>query len=162
MTTTTRGGGGNARRATIAFTVDVNVDHHQAHADEEDDCCSICRNTHCVAGSEDDSDCCRVVTTLQCCDQTLCCGCLSKMLLRCTCTTECTQVIAYCAFCRRVSPVATLDVFRGACCRECPACVKHRQKQQAVVAAAPPPEPPGPTDDDNDDNNDDDDDDACG
>ena len=114
-------------RATI--TLGINVNNVAAHAaDDAEETCCICRNTACVAAT--DADCCLAMATLGCCNQAVCCRCLTKMLLRCTCTDECTAVITYCAFCRQISPVCALDIFRGACCKECPACVKHQLAEE--------------------------------
>jgi hypothetical protein len=144
------------RPTTIAFTINtVGVSRGDAGDAEVDDAevetCCICRNTYCC--SEDDDDCCLAVTTLGCCTQTVCCRCLTKMLLRCTCTDECTAVVAYCAFCRRISPASALDIYRGACLKECSACVKQQRAEQQP-AAAPTPAANAGTDDEDDDEDD--------
>lgn len=82
-----------------------------ASSDDDDSgdlTCYICANTFC-----DEDECNRSMTHLECCTQSICCGCLLKQTFRCGCKEDCDAVVSLCPFCREVSPVERLDVFLG-------------------------------------------------
>lgn len=83
--------------------------------------CHICATSFC-----DEDVCCRARMHLGCCTQTLCCKCLVKLCKRCHCTSECAAVVAFCPYCREVSGVSVLDVFRGAS-EECSSCKDNEE-----------------------------------
>ncbi len=78
--------------------------------------CHICASAFCPS-----HECLRSPTHLTCCTQAICTGCLHKMCKRCRCADDCAMIIALCPYCREVSPVPSLDVFRGtkAACAGC-------------------------------------------
>ena len=99
-----------------------------------DEACYICAENFC-----NNADCCRSLTHLTCCTQPICCGCMVKTAKRCTCREDCDQVIAYCPFCRMISPCDALDLFRGACLKPCRECADSSDAAAAPAAANPPP-----------------------
>lgn len=87
--------------------------------------CPICYHGFCS-----DDKCCRTQTNLECCDGEICCGCLFKLVRRCTCMDDCSQVITFCTYCRGLSPVTALDVLLGT--REvCDLCLDAEDKEAA-------------------------------
>ena len=100
--------------------------------DAEDSTCYICAEAFC--GSD---ECCRSLTHLTCCTQPICTGCMIKTAKRCTCKDECDQVIAFCPFCRMISPCEALDLFRGACLKPCRRCVAAAAEPAAEAAPGP-------------------------
>lgn len=70
--------------------------------------CHICANSLCRRG-----DCCRAGVHLACCTQILCAKCLLKICKRCRCDDQCVAVIGFCPYCRDISPVNALDLFKG-------------------------------------------------
>jgi hypothetical protein len=70
--------------------------------------CHICASAFCPS-----HECARSPTHLACCTQTICTGCLVKMCKRCRCADDCAVIVAFCPYCREVSPVPSLDIFRG-------------------------------------------------
>lgn len=81
--------------------------------------CHICSMPFCSSCSD---SCLRSVTTMACCDQPVCAECLAKVSKRCTCQDDCDKIIAYCPYCREISPVTAADLFaglRGKCCKAC-------------------------------------------
>lgn len=105
-----------ARGARIELTIPIRM--ASAVATDAGQDCYLCRNEFC-----DEDVCSRGLTHLQCCTQTMCCGCLAKLVKRCRCVEDCEAVIAMCPFCREVSPVTVLDVFLGhaGACKGCAA-----------------------------------------
>ena len=87
--------------------------------DESDETCYICAHRFCT-----EAQCCRTLTHLKCCTQPICCACTVKIAKRCTCADECAAVIAYCPYCRMISPVLAIDIFLGACVKQCKMCDK--------------------------------------
>lgn len=119
----------------IELSIPVLRMSRRSMADDDDDdddsgTCYICANSFCAA-----QECCRSLTHLACCTQTMCCACVMRQAQRCTCNDDCEEIIAWCPFCRKVSPVQALDIFLGAS-KTCKACVAKDD------AAAPPPAPP--------------------
>lgn len=93
--------------------------------------CHICASTFCPQ-----HECCRSPTHLACCTQVICTGCLLQMCKRCRCTDDCPKIIALCPYCREVSPVPSLDIFRGsrpACAGCCDSDNDEDQPQHATV-----------------------------
>lgn len=108
-----------------------------ASSDDEDSgdlTCYICANTFC-----DDDECCRSMTHLECCTQSICCGCLLKQTFRCGCKEDCDAVVSLCPFCREVSPVERLDVFLGTK-SPCADCVRGDNQTPAPQHQQPPRE----------------------
>lgn len=70
--------------------------------------CHICTSGFCPS-----HECEKSATHLGCCTQTICTGCLVKMCKRCRCADDCAMIVAFCPYCREVSPVPSLDIFRG-------------------------------------------------
>lgn len=89
----------------------------EAQAEDEDVCC-ICANAVCM-----EDECCRSLTHLACCTQLICCACVLKQAARCTCKEDCDAVVAWCPYCRRLSAVPALDVYRGQA-PTCKACLR--------------------------------------
>lgn len=102
---------GTARIATIEIELP-----HASHT-TDDMTCPICAESFCARET-----CGRSPTALKCCDQPVCCTCIARVSKRCTCTSNCAAVIAYCPYCREISPVTSLDIFlgvKGGVCKEC-------------------------------------------
>lgn len=80
--------------------------------------CPICAHAVCP-----DEACALALTTLTCCEQTLCCGCFGKLLQRCRCVDECRAVVGTCPFCREMCRADAVNIFL-ATKRPCRACRK--------------------------------------
>lgn len=132
------------RRGAATAAVDTSSDDDSDAEREDPGSCYICANDFC-----EDEECCRSLTHLGCCTQALCCGCLVKNCTQCTCRDDCVEVVSYCPFCRRISPVDTLEVFLGYK-KACGPCVKRDEKAADTAtsclrtpAASAPLEPAG-------------------
>lgn len=122
------------RSGVIELSIPMRLVRNSVAASSDDDdsgdlTCYICANTFC-----DDDECCRSMTHLECCTQSICCGCLLKQTFRCGCKEDCDAVVSLCPFCREVSPVERLDVFLGTK-SPCADCIRADTPQ-------PPPPPP--------------------
>ena len=117
----------------ISFAIRVVDDERRTATVIADESCHICRETFC-----EDDECCRTMTSLKCCTQTICCACATKMAMRCTCTEECSAIIAYCPYCRMVSPLQAIDVFLGHTkpCRACCAAEASAVEEAVSVSAS--------------------------
>ena len=101
----------------------------------EDATCHICRHSFCHR-----EECCRAPTHLACCTQGICTSCVARLAKRCRCSDTCGAVVAMCPYCREMSPIPALDLYRGSVLKECRSC--------AAASAAPVPSPvpaPAPT-----------------
>lgn len=83
--------------------------------------CHICSSKFCPDAY---GTCVRASTHLDCCEQPICVGCLAKMSKRCTCKEDCDVIIAFCPYCREISPVSAVDIFSGLKTRLCPGCLE--------------------------------------
>lgn len=83
--------------------------------------CHICSSKFCPDAY---GTCVRASTHLDCCEQPICVGCLAKMSKRCTCKDECDVIIAFCPYCREISPVSAVDIFSGLKTTLCPGCLE--------------------------------------
>jgi hypothetical protein len=93
----------------------IPLDRHSlfsSHSATNDVTCHICTSSFCKAPLRNKM-CCRTSTHLKCCTQALCCQCLSKLAKRCTCKTSCPEIIAFCPFCREISPLSKEELYRG-------------------------------------------------
>ena len=103
-----------SRRTSAVFSIEV------PRGDVEDDDsaveCPLCSNAFCQ-----EELCSRTETGLNCCDQPICCGCLYRQMMRCTCKDECDAIVVICPYCRGLSSVAAMEVFIGSkpVCSEC-------------------------------------------
>lgn len=104
--------------------------------DEETDTCYICAQTFCV-----EARCRQAMTHLKCCTQPVCCACVVKMAKQCTCADECDAVIAYCPYCRMISPVMAIDVFLGACTSPCRTCKTRDETENETETETVTPAP---------------------
>lgn len=91
--------------------------------------CCICSEDFCT-----DEKCGRTMTHMACCTHPLCCTCLARQAQRCMCTDECTAVVCWCAFCKTVSPVDSLDLFLSNC-KLCKWCRARDAKEAAAQEA---------------------------
>jgi hypothetical protein len=91
--------------------------------------CHICKNEFCP-----NDECCRASTSMSCCEQSMCVACLAKMSKRCTCSEECDIVISYCAFCREIGPVSSLDIYLGLKGILCSSCNKLPEEETPLDA----------------------------
>lgn len=79
--------------------------------------CTVCCNNFCCTQS-----CPHSMTRVSCCQAPICCKCLLKLAKRCTCTSDCEQVVAHCPFCRGICSLRSLDMFLGYCRKKCRTC----------------------------------------
>jgi hypothetical protein len=99
--------------AIIEVSIPRSCFEHRAIAE-----CSICLTSVC----DDDGRACRHAPAhLTCCGQSICCGCLVKLLRRCRCADDCAAVVGTCPFCREMCRAETVSVFLGhqSACRAC-------------------------------------------
>lgn len=94
--------------------------------------CHICAHTFCA-----DDDCCRHPTHLTCCTQVICTKCVSKLAKRCRCSDTCAAIIALCPYCREISPLTPLDLYKG----YLPDCVACAPDPLPAPSSGGPPEP---------------------
>ena len=92
--------------------------------------CHICANSLCDTGT-----CCRTGVHLACCTQLMCAKCVLHVCKRCRCDDRCKAVIGFCPYCRDISPVDPLDIFRGTVpeCARCQRDNEESEPQDAVV-----------------------------
>lgn len=96
--------------------IEVSIPMRYFDATSDDPDCAICAEPVCPSG-----ECAKSATDLTCCDQSMCCGCFSKLLRRCRCTQTCAAVVGTCPFCRNMCRADALSAFlaqRGPC-RDC-------------------------------------------
>lgn len=105
----------NPNAAIIEVSIPVRLSHDAGDLDD-DDPCFICAHAYCT------NDACKhTVTRLRCCSKVVCCGCISKLAMRCTCDDECEKIIAMCPFCRAIARLEALEIFLASrpVCKEC-------------------------------------------
>ena len=85
--------------------------------------CHFCAETFCSNHADVDI-CRRGLTYVTCCSHALCCACLARQAEKCPCEDDCEQVVCVCPFCRKISRVGALDLFRSGkpACKACTAC----------------------------------------
>lgn len=84
--------------------------------------CPICTMPLCLDETPRNV-CPRLATTLGCCLQVLCCGCLMKLPVKiCACKEDCDAVVAVCPFCRDAVGVSAQELLVGSRTRVCSAC----------------------------------------
>jgi hypothetical protein len=96
----------------IELSIPLHDRHILSSVTGNDVTCHICTSTFCKAPLRNKM-CCRTSTHLKCCTQALCCSCLTKLAKRCTCKHSCTEIIAFCPFCREISPLSKEELYRG-------------------------------------------------
>lgn len=137
----------NARITSTTIDNIIRLDIPLSMAQRQD-CfeCQICRERFCSSGK-----CGRTLVRLTCCTSPICAKCVFKQATRCTCKESCDQVVTWCAFCRSLSPLTTLDVFLGTLrkrnCEYCPSGESDEEMDEEYV--------PGNDGDDEDDDEDD-------
>lgn len=135
------------RRGVLRQRMQVEV----VHLERED--CPLCRESYCIQEL-----CRRSLAYTRCCEQAMCASCMVKQSKRCACDPECDKIVVFCAFCREVSPVTTLDCFLvcQGLCRNCEARDKREarlREEEALLATearatpGPPSRPPSPCQD---------------
>lgn len=97
--------------------VEIEVPVTTTQEEEYADTCPICHDFFCPT-----QECGHTAQHLQCCTQFMCCICLLKVSKRCTCASRCTAIIAFCPFCREISPLSPLDIFLGSKAKACKGC----------------------------------------
>ena len=93
--------------------------------------CAICMHHACTT-----RECSRSPTKTSCCSQTLCCGCLVKLMRRCKCTATCRESVGICPFCRdTMRTETTLQVFMSTI----PVCPKCQRRSTPLTTPTPTP-----------------------
>ena len=87
--------------------------------DEEPVECPICRHRACSA-----QECSRTMSEFRCCEKSVCCGCLARVLAPCQCKSTCRSILTTCCFCRKQTPLRDrLELFLATrpTCADCDA-----------------------------------------
>ena len=61
----------------------------------------------------------------------MCATCLLKVCKQCHCDDQCQAVVGFCPYCRDISPVHALDIFKGTT-EECALCRPPRPQREEV------------------------------
>lgn len=97
--------------------IEFSIPMHIMNEDANEISCTVCRDSFCG-----NSKCGRSQTHLVCCENPLCCQCVSKLAKRCTCTDECEAIIVFCPFCREIAGLEPLELFLGHTKTPCKSC----------------------------------------
>jgi hypothetical protein len=124
----------NRINVSTGGTTVIEVAINTSCSSQEQQTCHICADALCPL-----KECCRTGVHLACCTQRICAQCLLKMCKRCRCDAQCTAVIAFCPYCRDISPVAALDLFRATQraqgCRNCRQDDDHNPQDAIIISS---------------------------
>lgn len=75
--------------------------------------CGICCRSFCLTDV-----CGSTKTRTSCCGQHICCACVVRNAMPCSCKHRCREVVTVCPFCRRICRISSLAIYLAGASRD--------------------------------------------